>query len=809
QPIEDDLMSIYGLVQDEARLFKYGSGTGTNFSTLRSKFEKLSGGGTSSGLMSFLEVFDRAAGATKSGGTTRRAAKMVCLDMDHPEILDFIRWKSKEELKAKALIAAGYDSDFNGEAYKTVSGQNSNNSIRITDKFMESYQKDGKWKTIARTTGETIEEFDARFLMKELAKAAWSCADPGVQFDTTSNEWHTCPNTDRIYASNPCSEFMFLDNSACNLASINLLKFTDESGKLDIEAFQHASRVFFIAQEIIVAMSSYPTAKIAQKSYEYRPLGLGYANLGTVLMINGIPYDSPQALAWAGAITAILTGHSYRTSAELAAVMGPFQGFQKNREPMLRVMNKHRDAAYRIDVRHCPEDLLKAAREDWDDAVELGEQYGYRNAQATLLAPTGTVGLLMDCATTGIEPEFSLVKWKKLAGGGYFKIINNTIPQTLRNLGYTQEQIDEIVMYILGDPSLERAPHLGLDKLKSLGFTEEQISEAQKHLESTGSLDQYCPHVNPKSLKLTDKQLEEAQLYIGGAQTIEGAPHFKEEHYAVFDCANRCGNGERYIDPMGHVRMMAAVQPFLSGAISKTINLTNEATVEDIENIYVESWRLGLKAVALYRDGCKSSQPLNTSTDSEGTVTSTADWGLHKPLPSSRQGLMVDTNIAGHNIFLRTGEYEDGSLGEVEVQMHKEGSIMNAFMKTFSKAVSIGLQHGVPLKKYVDTFTFTRFQPSGMTNHPNIKTCTSVPDFMFRVLGLKYLKRDDLAHVKPVSESVQGNVKEESKVGESALSDHLEEMMGDAPACNECGHITVRNGTCYRCLNCGNSMGCS
>lgn len=813
QTIEDDLMGIYSLVRSEARLFKYGSGTGTNFSTLRSKYEKLSGGGTSSGLMSFLEVFDRAAGATKSGGTTRRAAKMVCLDMDHPEILDFVQWKSKEELKVKALIDAGYDSDFNGEAYKTVSGQNSNNSVRISDAFMQAYQKDGKWQTIARTTGETIHEYDARMLMDEIAKAAWACADPGVQFDTTINEWHTCPNTDKIYASNPCSEFMFLDNTACNLASINLIHFADEHGVFDIEGFRHACRIFLIAQEIIVELSSYPTEPIAKNSYEFRPLGLGFANLGTLLMVNGIPYDSEAGRAWAGAITAIMCGHAYKTSAEIAAVKGAFAGFAKNREPMLRVMNKHRDAAYQIDVRHCPEGMLKAAREDWDEAVELGEAFGYRNSQTTVIAPTGTIGLLMDCDTTGVEPEFSLVKWKKLAGGGYFKIVNKTIPRALRNLGYTGAQIDEMIEYVLGNPDLTQ---VGID-FKSLGFTDEQINEAQEHLKSTGSLDQWTPHLTPAALKakgVSDAALSAAKLKIAGAQTLENAPHIKDEHLAVFDCANKCGNGERYIDPMGHIRMMAATQPFISGAISKTVNLPNETSVEQIKEIYLESWRLGLKATALYRDGCKLSQALNTQRDSDETTTQVVggDWGTHKPLPASRKGLMVDTNIAGHNVFLRTGEYDDGQPGEVQISMHKQGSTMHSLMNVFSKSISLGLQHGVPLQKYVDAFTFTRFEPKGMTNHANIKTCTSVVDFVFRALGLQYLNRTDLAHVKPegtTTSTVASTAPANNASGDSVLSDHLESMMGDAPACNECGHITVRNGTCYKCLNCGNSMGCS
>ncbi|MDO8462220.1 MAG: vitamin B12-dependent ribonucleotide reductase, partial [Deltaproteobacteria bacterium] len=532
QAVDDDLMSLFDLAKNEAKLFKYGSGTGTNFSKIRGRQEKLSGGGTSSGLMSFLEVLDKGAGATKSGGTTRRAAKMVVLDVDHPEIVDFITWKVKEEKKAKILIDSGFPSDFNGEAYHTVSGQNSNNSVRVTDDFMNAYLRGDKWQTTFRTTGEVCDTHDARWLMRQIAEAAWNCADPGIQFDTIINDWHTSSNTDRIHASNPCSEYMFLNNSACNLASLNLMKFLDGEGRFQIEDFRYACKIFIAAQEILVDLSSYPTKMIAQNSHDYRPLGLGYANLGTLLMFWGIPYDSPKAQAVAGAITAIMCGHAYRASSEIAATVGPFPGFEKNREPTLRVMRKHRDASYAIDARFCPADLLKAAEEDWDEAVRLGEKQGYRNAQSTVLAPTGTIGLLMDCDTTGVEPEFSLVKWKKLAGGGHFKIINQSVVKTLSRLGYKDEEGKAIQNYIL-----EKG-------------------------------------------------------------TIEGAPGLKEEHLPIFDCANRCGDGVRFIEPMGHVRMMAAVQPFISGAISKTVNLPNHVTVDDIERIYVEAWRLGLKAIA-------------------------------------------------------------------------------------------------------------------------------------------------------------------------------------------------------------------
>jgi ribonucleoside-diphosphate reductase alpha chain len=831
QTCRDDLMGIFDLVKSEARLFKYGSGTGTNFSPLRSKYEKLSGGGTSSGLMTFLEVFDRAAGSLKSGGTTRRAAKMVCLDMDHPEIIDFINWKVNEEKKVKALVAAGYPSDFNGEAYHTVSGQNSNNSVRIPDEFMQAYLTGGKWQTRMRMNNEVHKEYEARDLMRQIAFAAWACADPGVQFDTIVNDWHTSPNTDRIYASNPCSEYMFLNDTACNLASINLMKFLNEDGSVDIAGYRHACRIFFIAQEILVDFSSYPTQSIGQNSHDYRPLGLGYANLGTLLMVMGVPYDSERGRAISGALTAIMTGHAYRVSAEMAAARGPFAGYAKNREPMLRVMNKHRDAAYKIDVRHCPADLLKAAREDWDVAVELGEKYGYRNAQTTVLAPTGTIGLLMDCDTTGVEPDFALVKFKKLAGGGYFKIINQSVPRALNKLGYTEDEVADIQRYVLGHGTIEGAPHVNPAALKAIGFTEEQVKAAKEAVEKNRSLDEWTPHVNPKSLKekgMSAQQINEAVFYVSGTQTIEGAPHLKEEHLPVFDCANKCGIGKRFIDPMGHIKMMAAVQPFLSGSLSKTVNLPNETTVEDIEKIYVESWKLGLKAVSVYRDGCKLSQPLNSVTKLETDEKAAAPVGA-RDLPAKRTGRIIDAIVGGHKMIIRTGEFADGTLGEISVDMHKEGATLRSLMNCIAQAVSLGLQHGVPLDKFVETFTFTRFEPSGMTTHPNIKTSTSVVDFVFRVLGLEYLGRTDFVHVKPnepvkqvpastiapapmskaAPKAPSAQPAAAGKTARNAAEAQLGSMMGDAPACNQCGHITVRNAACYKCLNCGNSMGCS
>ncbi|MBM4363033.1 MAG: vitamin B12-dependent ribonucleotide reductase, partial [Deltaproteobacteria bacterium] len=638
QEARDDLMSIYDLMKAEARLFKYGSGTGTNFSCIRGRQEKLSGGGTSSGLMSFLEVFDKAAGSTKSGGTTRRAAKMVCLDMDHPEIVDFIQWKVREERKAQLLIAAGMDSDFNGEAYRTVSGQNSNNSVRITDDFMRQALSGGEWQTRARTTGEVVDTYEAEKLWNMIAESAWACADPGVQYDSTINRWHTCPNTARINASNPCSEYMFLDGSACNLASLNLTKFLRPDGSFDVEGYRHAVAIFFLAQEILVDISAYPTEQIGRNSHDYRPLGLGYANLGTLLMLLGVPYDSDKGRAIAGALTAILCGHAYRTSAQIAASKGPFDGYARNREPMLRVMRMHQEAAYALHRDHCPESLWRAAVEDWNEAVRLGEQHGFRNAQATVLAPTGTIGLLMDCDTTGIEPDFALVKFKKLAGGGYFKIVNQSVREALRRLGYSEVQVHEIVAYVSGTNTLLGAPHVNRVSLKAAGFNDADLEKVEDALPGVFDLGlAFAPWVVGKDtyerlgvtaavmsrpgfsllrhLGFTSAQIEEANDVVVGRMTVEGAPYLKAEHLPVFDCANRCGrSGTRFLAPMSHVHMMAATQPFLSGAISKTVNLPNDATVADVRQIYEEGWRLGLKAVALYRDGCKASQPLNTTS---------------------------------------------------------------------------------------------------------------------------------------------------------------------------------------------------
>ncbi len=891
QSVDDSLESIFNLVKSEARLFKYGSGTGTNFSTIRGKQEKLSGGGTSSGLLSFLEVLDRGAGATKSGGTTRRAAKMVCLDMDHPEIKDFISWKVREEEKAKVLIQhGGFAADFNGEAYRTVSGQNANNSVRVTDEFMKAVAEDKPWNTTFRTNGEVCETFQARELFDMVADAAWRCADPGVQYDSTINDWHTCSDTGRIYGSNPCSEYMFLNDSACNLASLNLMKFYDfETRTFDLEGYRHAARVFTSAMEIVVSLASYPTPVIAKNSHDYRPLGLGYANLGTLLMVEGIPYDSDEARSITGALTAVLTGEAYGCSAELARRMGPFAGYEKNRESMLKVIRKHRDATHHIQVLPKTKSLVAAAQKVWDETLASGEKYGYRNAQATVIAPTGTIGLLMDCDTTGIEPDFAIVKFKKLAGGGYFKIINKSVPAALHALGYSDVQIKEILNYTLGTNSFADAPHVSTKVLKEKGFSETIIQKLEKTLPSMMSLDQvFHPNALGKDalkfakldpnkgsileqLGFTSAQITEAEEYLCGTMTLEGAPHLKEKHLPVFDCANACGRkGKRFIEPMAHVHIMAAAQPFISGAISKTINMPASTTVEEIKELYFKAWKLGLKAVAIYRDGSKHVQVLHAKSDDQGSVSekssvqaessfSVAPEALRKRLPKKRGGFTQEARVGGHKVYLRTGNYEDDSLGEIFIDMHKEGAAFRSMMNCFAIAVSLGLQHGVPLEEYVNSFIFTRFEPQGMVDHPNIKSATSVIDYIFRVLGMEYLGRTDFVHVKPAPIQATSNHQEQvrltmadgaqdkssqapksatkpkigiqgthalktpaptsasSKIGQKSqngkindsMNIQLKQAMGDAPFCDGCGHTTVRNGSCYRCLNCGNSMGCS
>ncbi len=886
QSVSDDLMSIYNLVKSEARIFKYGSGSGTNFSRLRGRQEKLSGGGTSSGLMSFLEVFDRAAGSTKSGGTTRRAAKMVCLDVDHPEITDFIDWKMREEKKAKALIAAGYEADFNGEAYRSVFGQNSNNSIRVTDEFMRAVLNGGTWQTRLRTTGEPWETFPARDLFGRICEAAWHCADPGLQYDTTINEWHTCADTDRIHASNPCSEYMFLDDSACNLSSINLVKFLDEEGRFDIEGFRHACRVMILAQEILVDFSSYPTQQIGQNSHDYRPLGLGYANLGTLLMVNGIPYDSEAAFATAGAITAIMCGAAYRTSAQIAQSKGPFPGFANNRSSMLRVIEKHRAAAYAIAPRACPADLLQAAREEWDQALELGERFGYRNAQSTVLAPTGTIGLLMDCDTTGIEPDFALVKFKKLAGGGYFKIVNQSVHRALRKLGYSTPQVEAMIAYACGTGTLNGSPAINTESLTTRGLTANDLAKIEQQLPSVFELEHgftvatlsdaslhacgvtRAQLATPgfsvlKALGFTAAQIQQAGDVICGRMTLEGAPELKPEHLPVFDCANKCGRyGTRFIAPMGHVRMMAAVQPFISGAISKTVNLPKEATIADIERIYVEGWRMGLKAVALYRDGSKSSQPLSVSQDAEkgepagppaGQAGVSVEYRpLRRRLPDERRAITHKFSIDGHEGYLTVGLYDDGSPGEIFIVVAKEGSTISGLMDAFATAISLALQYGVPLTDLVFKFAHMRFEPAGFTKHPQIKIAKSVIDYIFRWLALKFLAPEQLRDVginleappaKAANDPGHGNghanggavaspipaqapriaggslpmaelISEHSAESfifalPSSMPQGSKDLFGDAPPCDLCGGLMVRNGTCYKCLNCGSTSGCS
>ena len=934
--VSDDLVNEGGIMDlwvREARIFKYGSGVGSNFSSIRGENEKLSGGGCSSGLMSFLKIGDRAAGAIKSGGTTRRAAKMVCLDLDHPEILEFIQWKMEEEKKVAALIAAGYASDYEGEAYRTVSGQNSNNSVRIPNRFFDILSQEGDWDCISRTNFRPVKSYPAKKLWDQIAEAAWACADPGVQYDTTINEWHTCPESGPIRASNPCSEYMFLDNTACNLASLNLLKFFNaDTLEFDTDSFIHACRLWTIALEISVLMAQFPSKEIARLSYEYRTLGLGFANLGTLLMISGIPYDSRKANSIAGAISAIMTGTAYATSAEMAAFLGPFKGYTKNKQAMLRVMRNHRYAAYNaseayeglsikpvgIDPNDCPQYLLAAACNSWDKAVSLGEKFGYRNAQTTVIAPTGTIGLVMDCDTTGVEPDFALVKFKKLSGGGYFKIINQAIPQALKNLGYTPEQMDAIIKYSKGHGTVQGAPHINPESLKAKGFSADDIDKVDAQMNSVFEIgfgfnvyslgedtlkrlgftaDQYnSQQFNLlHALGFSKVQIQEANEYVCGTMTIEGAPFLKTEHYPVFDCANKCGViGQRFIQPHGHIRMMAAVQPFISGAISKTINLPNDAEVKDIQDAYYLSWTLGLKANAIYRDGSKLSQPLSNKSDQDssekdksGSAVSAAhlidennpDLVLEaakkilaasedtkfkrqlsriverKRLPNKRNGFTQKANVGGHTVFLRTGEYSDGTLGEIFIDMHKEGATLRSIMNCFAISVSIGLQYGVPLEEFVDKFAFTRFEPAGRVDHPNIKNATSLVDYIFRLLAFEYLNREDLVQVKPgdlqelaektailpaedmhtqtqpskdpeasvrrigfkvnpseiqpVPVPEERQVNSNSEASESTTQKYLSSMMGDAPACSTCGHITLRNGTCYKCLNCGNSMGCS
>lgn len=919
--VDDDLVNEGGIMDlwvREARIFKYGSGVGTNFSSIRGGKEKLSGGGQSSGLMSFLKIGDRAAGAIKSGGTTRRAAKMVCLDLDHPEIMSFINWKKGEEKKVKALIDAGYPSDYEGEAYATVSGQNSNNSVRIPNSFFDALNQGKDWELKARTNGETIDSVSAQKVWDDIADAAWTSADPGVQYDTTINEWHTCPEGGRINASNPCSEYMFLDNTACNLASLNLRKFFDtDTCTFNVEGIEYASRLWTVVLEISVLMAQFPSKEVAELSYKYRTLGLGYANLGSVLMVSGIPYDSKEAMAIGGSITAILTGTSYATSAEMASFLGAFDEYENNKEHMLRVMRNHRYAAYNlseyeelsvkpvgIDPAYCPDYLLSGATGAWDKALQWGEKYGYRNAQTTVIAPTGTIGLVMDCDTTGIEPDFALVKFKKLSGGGYFKIVNQSVPLALKNMGYSESEVQNIVNYAKGHGTLKGSPFINHETLATKGFTTSDIEKIESGLLSAFEIgfvfnqwvlgedtlkrlgftpEQYNnSNFNLlRSLGYTKEEISLVNDFVCGTMTVEGAPHLKDEHLPVFDCANKCGQiGERYIHPHGHIRMMASAQPFLSGAISKTINLPNEATVDDIKSCYQLSWELGTKANALYRDGCKLSQPLSNKSDQkeEDEVIEAVEKAIgeigeinideltqeqvlaaalkildnskstafmrqlssiveRKRLPWKRGGFTQKAKVGGQTLFIRTGEYNDGTLGEIFIDMHREGATFRSLMNCFSIAVSIGLQYGVPLDEYVNKFTFTRFEPSGMVEgHDNIKNATSIIDYIFRLLGFEYLNRTDLVHIKPSKEDQAGMMKtqvEEEKLQKTANSVKSEvasmsvtettnfnftqakkvtssKMNSGALPCSNCGSLDLqRNGTCFLCLNCGTTTGCS
>ena len=881
QGIADDLVNDGGIMDlwtREARLFKYGSGTGSNFSSLRGENEPLSGGGKSSGLMSFLRIGDRAAGAIKSGGTTRRAAKMVVVDIDHPDIEDYINWKVREEQKVAALVAGSrlaerhlgavvvachagdgaeafdprrnpglgqaveearramipeayirriielarqgftdvefplFDTDWDTEAYLTVSGQNSNNSVRLTNAFLEQVLADGEWELIRRTDGKVERRLRARDLWDQIGYAVWASADPGVQFDTTINEWHTCPASGRINASNPCSEYMFLDDTACNLASLNLLAFMKDDGAFDVDAFAFAARLWTVTLEISVLMAQFPSPRIAELSYRFRTLGLGFANIGGYLMAAGIPYDSDAGRAVCGAVSALMTGVAYATSAEMAGEMGPFPGFAENREAMLRVIRNHRRAArgeahgyeglsvtpVPLDAAACPDaPLARAAADAWDRALELGEAFGFRNAQVSVVAPTGTIGLVMDCDTTGIEPDFAMVKYKKLAGGGYFKIINRVVPRALRGLGYAPAQVEDMVRHAVGHGSLADAPAMDHAALRAKGFTDEAVAALEGALADAFDIrfafnkwtlgEELCRRVlglaaealdepsfdMPAALGFTRDEIEAANVHVCGAMTLEDAPHIKDEHLAVFDCASQCGRlGKRFLSAESHIRMMAASQPFVSGAISKTINMPHEATIEDCMEAYMLSWRLGLKANAIYRDGSKLSQPLQGAIlGDEAAAELTEDVaeapapvrarvvaeriverivGERKLLPQRRKGYTQKAIVGGHKVYLHTGEYEDGCLGEIFIDMHKEGAAFRSLMNNFAIAISIGLQYGVPLEEFVDSFTFTRFEPSGLVEgNRTIKMATSILDYIFRELAVSYLGRNDLAHVKP------------------------------------------------------------
>ena len=798
--VQDSMSSIMDLAKTEAMLFKFGSGAGSNLSTIRSAKEKMSGGGTASGPVSFMKGFDAFAGVVKSGGKTRRAAKMVILDVAHPDVVEFIDSKVNEEKKAWALIEAGYDASFTGEAYGSIFFQNGNHSVRVTDEFMQAVESDGTWQTRAVVSGEPVETLKAREVFRKMAEAAWVCGDPGIQYDTAINDWHTSSNTDRIFASNPCSEYMFLNDTACNLASLNLMKFVREDGEFDVESFKYASRLTLLAQEILVDNSSYPTPKIDENSHRFRPLGLGYANLGALLMSRGLAYDSDEGRAYAGAITSIMTGEAYVQSAETAAAHGgPFIEYKKNEKPFLRVIGKHRDASYKIPTATLPKDLAKAATDAWDRALELGTAHGYRNAQVSVLAPTGTIAFMMDCDTTGIEPDIALIKYKKLVGEGFLKIVNQTVPEALVKLGYNAEQVAAILKYI-------------------------------------------------------DEQ-----------ETIEGAPGLKEEHLSVFDCAFKAKNGQRSIQYMGHVRMMAAAQPFLSGAISKTVNMPEAATAAEIESVYLEGWKLGLKAIAIYRDGSKRSQPLNTSKKKDEPAASNnvlSGTGVtRRRLPVERTAITHRFDIGGQEGYLTVGLYEDGQPGEIFLKMAKEGSTVSGLVDTFATTVSVALQYGVPLRDLVNKFAHVRFEPSGFTGNAEIPIAKSIVDYVFRYLGSRFLPESDRAALglqeRADGGPVLGSLPSTVRVGATAESCGPDCTCGksggvatattsapvelkaaapvkataapasngagqilasaglgfqnqsDAPSCPECGAIMVRNAACYKCMTCGTTSGCS
>ena len=964
QSVEDDLVNeggIFDLVTREARIFKYGSGTGSNFSNLRGSNERLSGGGVSSGLMSFLKINDRAAGAIKSGGTTRRAAKMVVLNVDHPDIEAFVDWKVMEEQKVAALVTgsrlnklhlnrvmqaaingestdfkanrelelaliqarnagvhenylfralqlvdqgvkefdlAEFDTHYESEAYLTVSGQNSNNTVRVTNSFLEAVENDGKWTLTFRTNGETAKTINARSLWDKISYAAWASADPGIQYDTTINEWHTCPVDGSINASDPCSEYMFLDDTACNLASFNLKYFWDEGKhEFKVENFRHAVRLWTLTLEISVLMAQFPSRSVALKSYQFRTLGLGYANLGSLLMVAGVPYDSDKGRAVAGGITALMTGEAYAASAEIARDLGAFPRYEQNRDHMLRVIRNHRRAAYHapsneyeglsinpvpIDEELCPANLLRAARETWDDALQLGEEHGYRNAQVSVLAPTGTIGLVMDCDTTGVEPDFAIVKFKKLAGGGYFKIVNQSVPKALEFLDYNPGQIEEIEKYIKGHGTLAGCPDINRDSLIEKGFTGEAIEKVEQQLDSVFELrmafnkwvlgESFCRRLGFSDEQMDDPafdilkamgfnaaQIERANEYVCGTMMIEGAPHVKKADLPVFDTANKCGRrGERFIAFEGHIRMMAAVQPFISGAISKTINMPADASIADVKRAYEMSWKLMLKANAIYRDGSKLSQPLNTISDPEAeALTEMGDEFdfneqigprevqekivyrvERRKLPAKRHGFVREAVVGGHKVFLRTGEYDDGALGEIFIDMYKEGASFKGLLNCFAVLASKALQYGVPLEELVDSFTFTRFEPAGVViGHDAIKNATSILDYVFRVLGYEYLGRMDFVHVKSVDETdeqplasfnspptldkqreaggaamltepVLAEKKTVRKEADTVLVARQQGYTGEM--CESCGSSRVkRNGACTVCEDCGTTSGCS